>query len=155
MCPKSPDVDYPRAYPPGSASPKVASATRQPKTGFYQSKRTQISHNTIIINRLKESSSRAGVCINQRRIKKHAFLTKQSHHVVVRRHINDFAYPNLSQIKPILSQFSAVLGYFRVIFWVCFRVDKLAGVAHHSWWDFRSAGSFPSGSPPTAGMTMR
>jgi hypothetical protein len=39
-------------------------------------------------------------------------MTKQNHHVDAQQQHNDFAYPNLNQLKPVLSQFLAILGSF-------------------------------------------
>jgi hypothetical protein len=44
--------------------------------------------------------------------KKTAKMTKQNHHVSEQQQLNDFAYPNLNQLKPILWPFSAHFGYF-------------------------------------------
>jgi hypothetical protein len=46
-------------------------------------------------------------------------MTKQSHHVVARQHINDFTYPNLNQLKLIFWPFWGHFGYFSYLFWIC------------------------------------
>jgi hypothetical protein len=97
---------------------RFKSFARQPQTGFCLKMRdqSQSSRNRLTNNQLKKPTRGAGVCINQRRIKKHANLTKQSHHVIAYQQLNVLTHPNLSQLKPLLSHFLAVLGYFRIIF---------------------------------------